>query len=103
MYFQGLLKGEGGIPVFPTLFFEVPRQVTLPKLRRRSSCPTFFGPPRIADETKPGNETNGSIDYRSSKWVFPKIGIPQNGWFMMENPIKIYDLGVPLFSETSKW
>ena len=21
-------------------------------------------------------------------WVFPKIGIPQNGWFIMENPIK---------------
>ncbi len=20
--------------------------------------------------------------------VFPKIGVPQNGWFIMENPIK---------------
>ena len=27
-------------------------------------------------------------------WVFPKIGVPQNGWLIMENP---------LFSETSIW
>jgi len=33
--------------------------------------------------------------------VFPKIGVPQNDWFLMENPIKMDDLGVPLFSETS--
>ena len=30
-------------------------------------------------------------------WVFPKIGIPQNGWFIMEIPIKMDDSEVPLF------
>ena len=33
-------------------------------------------------------------------WVFPKIEVPQNGWFIMDNPIKMGDLGVPPFKET---
>ena len=33
-------------------------------------------------------------------WMFPKIGVPQNGWFIMENPIKMDDMRVPLFKET---
>jgi len=32
--------------------------------------------------------------------MFPKIGVPQNGWFLMENPIKMDDLGDPYFGNT---
>ena len=36
----------------------------------------------------------GSIKFSNAHtWVFPKIGVPQNGWFIMETPIKIHDFG----------
>ncbi len=28
-----------------------------------------------------------------SIWVFPNIGVPENGWFIVENPIEMDDLG----------
>ena len=41
------------------------------------------------------------LHQKKNIWVFPKIEVPQNGWFMIEHPIKMDDLGVPPFSETS--
>ena len=34
-------------------------------------------------------------------WVFPKIRVPENGWFTMETPIEMDDLGgTPIFGNT---
>ena len=37
-----------------------------------------------------------------TRWVFPDMGDPQNGWFIMENPIQLDTLEVPPLQESRK-
>ena len=61
-------------------------------LGRRSRPKLSFSPLLLEDgPTQKGKSKIKNI------WVFPKIGVPQNGWFIMENSIKMDDLGYHYF------
>ena len=44
------------------------------------------------------------VTFSDDMWGFPTIVVPQNGWFIMENPIKMEQIrGTPIFGNTHIW
>ena len=57
--------------------------------------------PHTGCQLNPQKMVNGPL--LGTIWGFPKIVVPQNGWFTEENPIKMEDLRIPPFKETPIW
>ena len=73
---------------------------TFVKRQKRSKNSLHIRTPAIQPGTLSFQLHKGWIWMKKTIWVFPKIVVPQNGWFIRENPIKMDDLRVPLFLET---
>ena len=55
----------------------------------QAKSPSHVMPPARLDST-------GILSkHQGTKWWFPSVGAPPNGWLIREYPIKLDDLGVP--------
>ena len=70
--------------------------------QRQPNAPRTFQVPKGTSFPEPLGKDMGwnwLVRFLGNIWVFPKIRVPQSGWFIRENPIKMDDLGVPPFKE----
>ena len=74
-------------------------------MQNHARSAVFFASPFTIEQRRRGVAKNvarniSEKDIPKWIWMFPKIGVPQNGWFIMENPINMDDSGLPLFLVT---